>query len=80
VSIRVIRGKNIPWQRISRISVHWQFHQVALTDVQITRFTETDQETALENGQGKETRQAREEAGALRLNGLFCGRGALTPQ
>jgi hypothetical protein len=40
-------------------------------DVKITRFPETDHETALENGQGKETGQAREEAGAVRFGGCI---------
>jgi hypothetical protein len=36
-------------------------------DVQVTRLPKTDQETAPENGQGKEAGQAREEAGPVSL-------------
>jgi hypothetical protein len=39
-------------------------------NVQVTRFPETDQETAPENGQGKETGEAREKAGPVRFGWL----------
>jgi len=58
-------------KKVPRISVHRRFRRIASMDVQVTRFPETDQETALENGQGKETGQAREEARPVRLGFLM---------
>ena len=77
--IREILGKPISWKKLTQISVHWRFQRLAWMEVQVTRFPKTDQEAAPENGQGKETRQAREEAGPVGFEWFFCGRGEGTP-